>query len=87
MKIVIAIEMGTLRSEIAASSGLIQIIIARMPMMVNTAVMICVRLCCSVLAMLSMSLVKRLSVSPREWSSKYLSGRRASFRSTSRRSL
>ena len=41
-------ESGTVSSEIAASSGLIQNIIASTPMTVSTAVMICVRLCCSV---------------------------------------
>ncbi len=48
-----------------ASMGLIQNIITSTPMIVVNDVMICVRLCCSVLAMLSMSFVTRLSVSPR----------------------
>ena len=78
--------MGITSSEMSASSGLIQSIIASTPMIVATDVMIWVRLCCRVLAMLSMSLVTRLSVSPRGCVSKYLSGSRASFRSTSRRS-
>ena len=62
-----------------ASIGLIQNIIASTPMIVAIEVMICVRLCCRVLAMLSMSLVTRLSVSPWAWVSKYLSGSRPSF--------
>ena len=53
-----------------ASSGLIQNIIARTPMIVQTAVMSWVIVCWSELAMLSMSLVTRLSVSPRGWLSK-----------------
>ena len=50
-----------------ASSGLIQSIIASTPMIVQTAVMSWVRVCCSELAMLSMSLVTRLRMSPRGW--------------------
>ena len=53
-----------------ASSGLIQNIIARTPMIVHTAVISWVIVCWSELAMLSMSLVTRLSVSPRGWQSK-----------------
>ena len=63
-------ESGTVSSEIAASSELIQNIMASTPMTVSTAVMICVRVCCSVLAMLSMSLVTRERMSPRGWLSK-----------------
>ena len=53
-----------------ASSGLIQNIIARTPMIVHSAVISWVSDCWSELAMLSMSLVTRLSVSPRGWLSK-----------------
>ena len=65
--IVTTTESGIVTSEIAASSGLIQNIMPSMPMMVSTAVMICVRLCCRVCAMLSMSLVTRERMSPRGW--------------------
>ena len=53
-----------------ASSGLISSIIPSTPMIVNTAVRSWVRLCWRVGAMLSMSLVTRLSVSPRAWPSR-----------------
>ena len=85
MRIVTTTEMGTTSTEMRASSQLMENIMTSTPMMVSTAVMSCVRLCCSDCAMLSMSLVMRLRMSPRGWSSKYLSGRRASFSSTSRR--
>ena len=78
-------ESGMTSSEIDASRGLIQNIMPSVPTMVNTDVMICVALCDSVLAMLSMSLVTRERMSPRELSSKYLSGRRPSFWSISLR--
>ena len=70
MKTVTAIDSGTVSSEMTASSGLIQNIIASTPMIVQTAVMSWVRVCWSELAMLSMSLVTRLSMSPRGWLSK-----------------
>ena len=78
---VITTEMGTTSTEISASSQLMVSIMMSTPMMVSAEVMICVRLCCNDCEMLSMSLVMRLSTSPRGWSSKYLSGRRASFSS------
>ncbi len=53
-----------------ARSGLIRIIMIRTPMIVRTAVISWVRLCWRVWAMLSMSFVTRLSVSPRAWSSR-----------------
>ncbi len=83
---VITTEIGTTSTEISASSQLMVSIMMSTPMMVSAEVMICVRLCCSDCEMLSMSLVMRLSTSPRGWSSKYLSGRRASFSSAFRRS-
>ena len=66
-KIVTTIESGTVSSEMTASSGLIQSIIASTPMIVQTAVMSWVSVCWSELAMLSMSLVTRLRMSPRGW--------------------
>ena len=84
--IVTTTERGTVSSEIAASRGLMVSIMIRTPMRVSTAVMIWVRLCCMVVAMLSMSFVIRLRMSPRAWSSKYFSGSLPSLRSTSRRS-
>ena len=63
-------ESGTVSSEIVASSQLIQNIIASTPTTVRNAVMIWVSVCCSVLAMLSMSLVTRDRMSPRGWLSK-----------------
>ena len=53
-----------------ASSGLIQNMIAMTPMIVHSAVISWVSVCWSEFAMLSMSLVTRLSVSPRGWLSK-----------------
>ena len=52
-------------SEITASSGLIQNIITSTPMTVSIEVISWVSVCCRVLEMLSMSLVTRLSRSPR----------------------
>ena len=66
-KTVTTIDSGTVRSEMTASSGLIQNMIARTPMIVHKAVISWVSVCWSELAMLSMSLVTRLSVSPRGW--------------------
>ena len=80
-------ETGTTSTEMRASSQLMESIMISTPTIVSAAVMICVMLCCSDCEMLSMSLVMRLSTSPRGWSSKYLSGRRASFSSASCRSL
>ena len=65
MKTVTPIESGTVSSEMMARIGLIQSIIARTPMIVHSAVMSWVSVCWSEFAMLSMSLVTRLSVSPR----------------------
>ncbi len=70
MKTVTMIERGTVSSEMTASSGLIQNIMASTPMMVHRAVISWVSDCWSELAMLSMSFVTRLSVSPRGWLSK-----------------
>ena len=70
MKTVTTIESGTVSSEMTASNGLIQNMIASTPMIVQTAVMSWVSVCWSELAMLSMSFVTRLSMSPRGWLSK-----------------
>ena len=86
MSTVSSTESGTASSEMRASSQLIDSIMMSTPTIVSSAVMICVRLCCSDCEMLSMSLVTRLRTSPRGWSSKYLSGRRASFSSAACRS-
>ena len=69
-----------------ARIGLIVSIRMSTPMTVRSDVMSWVRLCWSVWPMLSMSLVTRLRTSPRGWPSKYLSGSRPSFSSTSWRS-
>ncbi len=82
MNIATSTEAGITRSEITASSGLIQNIMPSTPTMVSSELRICAACCWSVWAMLSMSFVTRESVSPRELSSKYLSGSRASFSST-----
>ena len=82
---VTAIDRGTVSSEMTASSGLIQNMIAMTPMIVHSAVISWVSVCWSEFAMLSMSLVTRLSVSPRGWLSKYFRGSRDSLASTSRR--
>ena len=63
-------ERGTIRREITASRGLIQNIMIRTPITVKNAVISWVRLCWSVWAMLSMSLVTRLRMSPRDSRSK-----------------
>ncbi len=70
MIIVTAKDSGTVSSEMTARSGLIQTIIASTPMTVSSAVMSCVSVCCRVVEMLSMSLVTRLSTSPRDDASK-----------------
>ena len=70
MNTVTAIDSGTVSSEMTASSGLIQNMIAMTPMIVHSAVISWVSVCWSEFAMLSMSLVTRLNVSPRGWLSK-----------------
>ena len=56
------------------------------PTIVSTEVSSWLSPCWSVVVRLSMSLVTRLRMSPCGWLSKYRSGSRASFSSTSRRS-
>ena len=57
------------------------------PTTVSSEVSSWLSVCCRLCAMLSMSLVTRLSSSPRGWLSKYGSGSRLSLSSTSARSL
>ena len=70
MTMVTMIEAGTTSSEMNASSGLIVSIMIRTPTTVSSDVISWVRLCWSVWLMLSMSLVTRLRMSPRDWRSK-----------------
>ena len=79
-------DSGTVTSEISASSGLMTIIMTSTPTTVANDVMLCVRVCWSVVLTLSMSLVTRLSRSPRACASTYRSGSRPILRSTSSRS-
>ena len=58
-------DTGTVTSAITASSGEIQNIMASTPTMVSSDVSSWLSVCCSVWAMLSVSLVARLSTSPR----------------------
>ena len=69
----------------SARSGEIQIIIAIMATTVSSEVSSWLRVCCRLWATLSMSLVTRLSRSPRVWPSTYANGSRCSFASTVRR--
>ncbi len=64
MRTVVAIAAGTTSSEMIASSGLIVSMIRRTPTTVSTEVIAWVIVCWRVVAMLSMSFVTRLSVSP-----------------------
>ena len=70
MSTVTTSDAGTTASEMSASSGLIVSIISSTPITVSTDVISWVRLCWSVWLMLSMSLVTRDSVSPRDERSK-----------------
>ena len=70
MKIVAASDTGTTSRETTARIGLISSIMISTPTIVSSDVIIWVRLCWSDWPMLSMSLVTRLSRSPRGWPSK-----------------
>ena len=70
MSAVATSDSGTASSETTARSGLIVSIMISTPMIVNSDVMSWVSDCWSDWPMLSMSLVTRLSRSPREWPSK-----------------
>ena len=85
MNSVTANDNGTVSSDTSARIGEIQNIIASTPSTVMMLVIAWVMVCCIVVAMLSMSLVTRLSRSPRGWVSKYFSGSRPSLTSTSSR--
>ena len=67
---VTAIEIGTETSATSASNGEIQNIIASTATTVNSELSSWLMVCCRVWLMLSMSLVTRLSSSPRGWRSK-----------------
>ena len=79
------IEIGTEISAISASSGEIQNIIASTATTVSREVSSWLIVCCRVWLMLSMSLVTRLSSSPRGCWSKYSSGSALTLSSTSER--
>ena len=70
MKIVTASDAGTASSDTRARIGLMRTIMISTPTMVSSDVMSWVRLCWRDWPMLSMSLVTRLSRSPRGWLSK-----------------
>jgi hypothetical protein len=67
---VTTIDAGTTSSEMRARRGLIVSIMISTPMTVSSDVISVVRLCCRVWAMLSMSLVTRDRMSPRDCPSK-----------------
>ena len=70
MNRVTASDAGTARSDTTARMGLIRTIMISTPTIVSSDVISWVRLCWSDWPMLSMSLVTRLSRSPRGWLSK-----------------
>ena len=70
MSTVTTSDAGTASSETTARIGLIVSMITSTPTIVSSDVMSWVRLCWSDWPMLSMSLVTRLSRSPRGWLSK-----------------
>ena len=76
---------GMVIRAIRARVGEMQNIITVTPMIVSSEVSSWLRVCCRAWEMLSMSLVTRLSTSPRGNLSKYDSGSRLSFASTSSR--
>ena len=78
---------GTVTSAINASSGEMTNIITSTPTTVSTEIMSWLMVCCRVCATLSMSLVTRDRISPRDLESKYDRGSRESLSSTSSRSL
>ncbi|MNH91727.1 hypothetical protein D3C73_442950 [compost metagenome] len=70
---------GSVIIVIRVSQGLMVSIMIITPIMVTIEVMSCVKLCCSVVLILSTSLVARLRVSPWVRESKYFSGSRSSL--------
>ena len=85
MNFIIHSDTGTVVSAITASIGEITNIMIATPMSVRIDVRICVIVCCRLCDRLSMSLVTRLSRSPRGWLSMYFSGSRLSLFSTDSR--
>ena len=83
---VTTMDSGIATSAISVSSGEMTTIITSTPITVSSEVSSWLSVCCRLCATLSMSLVTRLSSSPRGWLSKYGSGRRLSLSSTSARS-
>ena len=83
--LIVKIDSGTVITAMHASSGEMMNIITVTPTIVRTDVSIWLSDCCRLWAMLSMSLVTRLSRSPRGSPSMYFSGRRLSLSSTSLR--
>jgi hypothetical protein len=80
------IDSGMVTRAISASSGEITNIIASTPIRVSSEVSSWLIVCCRVWDTLSMSLVTRLSSSPRGWPSKNRRGSRLILSSTSDRS-
>ena len=76
---------GTVKATISASSRSIVIIAIMTPTRVSVEMSVMLIVCCRLSARLSMSLVTRLKRSPRGVRSKYASGSRVSFSSTSSR--
>ena len=85
--VVTRIDTGMVTRAIAASSGETTSIIAITPTTVSSEVSSWLSVCCSAWATLSMSLVTRLSSSPRVCRSKYDSGSRLILASTWFRSV
>ena len=67
MNRMVSSDAGMVTSAIDASSGEMRNIITTTPMRVSTEVSIWLSVCCRLCATLSMSLVTRLSRSPRGW--------------------
>ena len=75
-------DSGIISTVRQASSGEMVNIITMTPMIVSDEVSIWLSVCCRLCATLSMSLVTRLSRSPRAWRSTYDNGSRLSLSST-----
>ena len=86
MNFIMNSDTGTAARAITARIGEITNIMMATPIIVRIDVRICEIVCCRLCDRLSMSLVTRLSRSPRGWLSMYLSGSRLSLCSTDSRS-
>ena len=86
MAFIVKIDTGIVTSATSARSGEIVIIMISTPTSVSVDVSSWLSVCWRLCARLSMSLVTRLSMSPRGWRSTYRSGIRLSLSSTSERS-